>query len=506
MGEAYTIPAPREGATKSWRKTVTGVDPTKVKGFAVQGKFLDPGATYHLPPGGLIVGVDDVPVEGHIVTIWHAADDQLVEVKRLARKGPWAGPATIKAITKLFAEHPWPNDPATGGRAPLPPVLTSNAPNAAAGECRHCRQTVKTGEGTQGRNDRGYRYVEHRVCPPRPPVHNSYAGPCRRCGGWLDAGEGILISRKSESIRTITELPPSDVVISAWTAATNAEESGVVAVHEGDCPAPGDRKPAPARPNRYTEPCVLCWIPVPAGTGLYRDGAVVHDGACPSGFDGPTWTINYGRPGRYHPAPQRGYQDGQALRATLWEHTSIVPADAPGYRRDRSAVSAIVVVVGEAKPRYCRDEDGDQPADLLGVDGWFFQARVRVATAEEAAGVLTAEATVQQRDALMLRAELDMVRAGDQEHPDDTDGVLALPGVRIEPRRAGSLAFAASYGAFIHLRVDRAGGAVWVLRYNGADGDDWSANNCGAYVARRVPLTQQRAELVDQLASEFGEI
>jgi hypothetical protein len=169
-------------------------------------------------------------------------------------------------------------------------------------------------------------------------------------------------------------------------------------------------------------------------------------------------------------------------------------------------VSLIVAVVAEAKPVYIRDEDGNQPLDLIGEDGWFFQARVRVATTEEAEAILAVERARENVDALRLRAEVEILRAADGEVPAEAPALLDLPGVRVEHRRPGSLAFAASWGAYIHLRVDRPGGWVWMLRHNGADGDNWSANNCGTFVARRMPFTEQRAELVDALAAEFGTI
>src|SRR5439155_13620100 len=162
------------------------------------------------------------------------------EVKRLIRKGPWAGKATLTAIGKLLAKHPWPTQ--------APPRKTAAAPNQTVADCRDCRQPVQPGEGVQDRDARGYRYVKHRQCPPRPALRNAYPGTCKICLGWVDVEEGVL-----------TECP-----------------AGLVVVHDGTCPPVEQRKSPPPIPNRYTEPCALCWQLVPAGTGVYAHGAVTH--------------------------------------------------------------------------------------------------------------------------------------------------------------------------------------------------------------------------------------
>ncbi|MEU3628921.1 hypothetical protein [Amycolatopsis coloradensis] len=44
---------------------------------------------------------------------------------------------------------------------------------------------------------------------------------------------------------------------------------------------------------------------------------------------------------------------------------------------------------------------------------------------------------------------------------------------------------------------------MWSLTYHGADGDDWSLNNLGPYVAWRQPLTPRRAEVIRALREEY---
>lgn len=466
----YTIPAPRPGSRKSWRKTITGIAPEQARGYAVQGEFLDAGASYRITPGGIILGVDECP-NGNVVNIWRCADDgTLAELKQITRKGPWSGKATINAIAKLVAANPWPTN------APKP-ILAASAKNTVAEKCDRCAHTINPGEGRIGRNQRGYRIAQHDVCPPRP---NWYAGKCGRCGGWLDSGEGVL----------------------------GILEGRTVATHPGMCPPPDQRKPVPPRPNERAESCARCWQTVPVNGGVYRDGAVYHhDGQCPTPAESTTWVVSYGRPGPRYPRPVTGYTIGEVLRATVVETQHPVPADTPGYRRETAhAVSAIWVVVAEDRPRYYRDEDGNNPPQLVGDDGWLFTARVRPATADEAADLLAEETVETNRTKLHARAVREIVNSGDGEVPAETGNLLALPGVRVEPRPVGSMAFAASYGAYIHLRVDRDTQTIWVLVYNGDDGDTWSRSNCGPYIARRLPATADRLALVDELAAEFGRI
>ncbi|MFI1189393.1 hypothetical protein [Streptomyces californicus] len=53
------------------------------------------------------------------------------------------------------------------------------------------------------------------------------------------------------------------------------------------------------------------------------------------------------------------------------------------------------------------------------------------------------------------------------------------------------------------LHVDEQARVAWYLRYNGHDGDDWSLSNHGSFIARRVPLTEERARLVADLRAEY---
>ena len=213
------------------------------------------------------------------------------------------------------------------------------------------------------------------------------------------------------------------------------------------------------------------------------------DGACP-----PTeelWEIQRGVPGRYGTRPERWTPAGTVLRSTLHDYRRPFPDTAPGFHRVREGeATAIVTTVRERRPEYCRDEDGNQPAELIGEDGWYFRILVRPATAEEAADILAEEDTQQRRAALAARRRRLFERGDDGEVPETVD----LSGaVQVD---FGALRSLHQHWPDDELHVDEQTGAAWFLRYNGADGDDWSLSNHGSFIARRMPLTQERAQLV----------
>ncbi|MGH3779854.1 MAG: hypothetical protein ACRDR6_27845 [Pseudonocardiaceae bacterium] len=118
--------------------------------------------------------------------------------------------------------------------------------------------------------------------------------------------------------------------------------------------------------------------------------------------------------------------------------------------------------------------------------GYVYFAEVRAATAAEAVPLLEAEAAQRHRKELLARADAEIVtpatRPGDAETIPE---LLALPEVQLD--------------SLTGLR--RAEQHLWVLRYNGADGDNWALSNYRAYIATRVPLTQAREDLFTQLAA-----
>ena len=137
--------------------------------------------------------------------------------------------------------------------------------------------------------------------------------------------------------------------------------------------------------------------------------------------------------------------------------------------------------------------------------GYVYFTEVREATPDEAARLEAREAREAARAGLAARGAA-LAAAPDAETPGSAAADLrALPGARIEPARPLTLAFGAE-GCYRHLRADEPGGLLWVLTYNGADGDDWSRSNYGTYIARRMPFTPERRELFASLAAEFGPV
>jgi hypothetical protein len=137
--------------------------------------------------------------------------------------------------------------------------------------------------------------------------------------------------------------------------------------------------------------------------------------------------------------------------------------------------------------------------------GWVYFTEVREATPAEAAALETREAKTAAGQSLAARGTALASEAGAETPEDAPASIRDLPGARIEPERTATLAYGAE-GCYRHLRADIDSGWLWVLTWNGADGDDWSHSNSGPYIARRLPLTPERRELFDALTAEFGAI
>ncbi|MGH3693223.1 MAG: hypothetical protein ACRDRX_04355 [Pseudonocardiaceae bacterium] len=113
--------------------------------------------------------------------------------------------------------------------------------------------------------------------------------------------------------------------------------------------------------------------------------------------------------------------------------------------------------------------------------GHVYSAEVRAASTEESSPVLEGESRERRLTELARIARSARLPGPDEEMGD----LLALPQVQITP--------------LVQLAVDETAGTVWVLEYNGADGDDWSLSNYRAYIVRRMPLAGACSELGRQL-------
>lgn len=418
------------------------------------------------------------------VRIWRVKRDGTIKEERDSTLGSANafGTSVRGTMRRLVDKHPPRPGPVQQLTAAPPRV------NERADMCGLCRQPVAAREGILVRNHRGYPEARHQQgqCPPPPPLKNDFAQECGRCGGWLEQGEGILYEAAPAGPG-----PYGKAVFKAR--------------HPQDCPPADQRKAAPPRVNGREQDCMLCGHLVAAGAGfLVRQGAVweVHhsEGKCLPAEE--LWEITRGEPGPYRRRPDRWTPAGTVLRSTLYDHGHPFPADAPGFHRVCDGeVSAIVTTVREHRPQYCRDEDGNQPADLIGEDGWYFRILVRPATADEAADILASEAKEARRQALEQRrkALLDFF-LDDGTVPEQPDLTGTVP-VDFGAKQRRSLH---QHWPDDELRVDEEGGHLWLLSYNGADGDDWSRNNLPGFIARHFPLTEERARLVGDLRAEYG--
>ncbi|WP_331732346.1 hypothetical protein OG613_47840 (plasmid) [Streptomyces sp. NBC_00015] len=476
---AVAIPAADEGAVKPWRKLLRGLDDSRHGALSCLGDWLEAGASYELPSDAVIVLCDPLPGgDKKRVRIWRVKRNGTIKEERDSTLGSANafGTSVRGTMRRLVDKYP-PPPGAVRQLTAAPPRV-----NERADTCQLCRQTVAAREGILVRNQRGYTQAQHQPgqCPPPPPMANGFAQECGRCGGWLEKGEGVL-----------------------YEAAPALHGRAVFkARHPQDCPPADQRAAPPPRANLREQDCMLCGHLVAAGTGLLvRLGAgweVRHpEGKCLPKEE--LWEITRGEPGPYRTRPERWAPAGTVLRSTLYDHHHRFPDTAPGFHPvPDGVVSAIVTTVRERRPEYCRDEDGNQPTELIGEDGWYFRILVRPATADEAADILAAEEAQQLRTELAARRRRLFELCDDGEVPETVD----LSGaVQVDFGAARSLH---QHWPDDELHVDEQARIAWFLRYNGADGDDWSLSNYGPFIARRLPLTEERAHLVADFRAEYA--
>ena len=137
---------------------------------------------------------------------------------------------------------------------------------------------------------------------------------------------------------------------------------------------------------------------------------------------------------------------------------------------------------------------------VMAESGYLYFSEVRGATPGEREELEEREELRARREQLAARGA-ELARTADGEVPAEVaEDLHALPSVRVRPARRTETGTPCE-----HLRLDEPGGALWVLTYNGHDGDNWSASNYNrAYIARRVPLTPELAALAAGLRAEFG--
>ncbi|GAA4209390.1 hypothetical protein GCM10022252_75850 [Streptosporangium oxazolinicum] len=480
------LPARAEGSAKSWIKAVYGVTPDaaashRSKGAALDGVFLERAGTYALQPGVLLVAYDKVGDEATVILYKVIdGDEPLSVVKKWANKQGILGQQMLNGITTQVKKTKG-GPPRIGALADI--TLTEPPPqlNGREEDCHLCYQNVPAGQGVLARVEGRTRVQHSPACPLPPPQRNTYEQPCRRCRQNVPAGEGL----RSKPY----EHGPWEVI------------------HDGVCPPPSETTTAApaARVNGKPGPCTSCLQEVPAGTGELHGGpgnwSVKHRGSCPphplNPTGAPTWRITSSN-SPTHGFREEGWAAGTVFRATLWNTPAEkLPAETvPGYARlDEQRVTFVAVSV--AYTAY-REKDYDD-------DEWYTYRKtiLRVATPEEAAPVLAAEAKRARRAELARRAG-DLLSVtkyktiADSHHPsrEELEGVELGQKVPLPSSVAGR-----NYPTTVH--VNQATGLVWTWVHNGLDGDDWSSNNSGGGIVTRHPLTPERAALIADLRAEY---
>jgi len=477
-----TIPAADDGAVKPWRKRLTRLDESQPGARCCDGQWLDPGSTWQLPAGALIVGADRTSQTANRIRLWRVGrtGELVVERDSTFKTHDAAFGAGMRTTlrTKLAK---YPADPSR----PASQVSRGARTNEHRQNCQRCGYPVEPRAGLLT-GDAGYWTVTHHAGQCPQPWPNPTDAPCTSCGQTVAAGAGVMMPVYRG------EPAPAHP---AGTCPPKPEPEAVAAV-------------ATLRRNQRPGVCILCAQIVAADAGTLisrgRGYAVQHEGDCPpypGGYTGPTWRINDATltgPGQ---RPGRRWKDGEVVRAEAHLFAPAVPIDAPGRRAVGTigAVSFIGVVIAEHDATYHRDDDGDSPAVLTGDDGWWHRGVVRVATDAEAAAMLAAE-QAEAAEASYRRSITGLLnpRAADAVHLGATAGDLAarLDGVELHQvyPDARPNPFGLTHPDRFYV------GAEWpyvmVTVHNGADGDNWSASNYGSAIARLLPLTTERAALL----------
>lgn len=336
---ALVVPAQPEGALSCWRRVITAAKPGGRSTYALDGPWLNPGTGYEITEGALVLLCDRY-ADRRTVRLARAATAELADIKTWELKSP-LGKRVVDFVARRL-----PADAAAHTAARLEPEA-----NRRPGRCARCRRPVAARAGILIR-DHATVLVAHRTgqCPPPPDVvrPNRGAGPCHRCGGWVERGEGAA------------RLTP------AAPGAAPGKPS-YRPFHEGDDCA----RSLPGPRNRDGGWCGTCGELVPPGEGYWLDRQLHHAGPCPRPTaPGPTWVVRR----RYGDPPA---QPGDVLRIRVdtRRRGHDIPLTAPGYRMlDEAGYAEMIGVVLETVQH-----------------GYKVRVRVRPATAGEAAPILAAE-------------------------------------------------------------------------------------------------------------------
>lgn len=356
------MPAAHPDAVRTWRRLIQAINPAEKGAFALDGPNLSPGVAYEVSDGALIVAVDKLS-DGFLVRFLRVTDHALAEEKTWQLKNA-LGKRVVDYIQRRLAPT------ASRHRA----ARAETIPNQWPARCAECGRTVRPGEGIvlpRPFGMPGTTTVTHRpgACPPPPEVisPNRRSEPCLVCGRWVPAGTGVARRRTQ----------PDETTGSQYQAC-----------HDGDCPPDAPWGPL----NRHPGWCTDCGELVQPGQG-WRDPSedgwpLRHlEGTCLPPAPYPTWIVK-------RPRGEEPFRPGQVRRVRVdlrggvaegwtgpltwsrWRRPDNPPVTptVPGFRVLRDTFVEMVAVVVETAGEGRRQ-----------------RARVRAATAEEAADLLADE-------------------------------------------------------------------------------------------------------------------
>lgn len=319
---AVVVPGEAPGATRSWRRMVTGVDPSYGSAYGLSGPWLAAGVAHGFPPGAVVIAVDRVNREW-TVRMMRVTDVELVDEKVWTLKTPLG-----KRVLDYMARRLAPD--AAEHRA----VRLEPESNPWEGQCRNCRNTVPAQEGHYRRGHG----VTHKLgeCPPPPPPPdqvrpNRRGEPCLLCGGWVEAysARALLLSHPI--------VDDEGTILQRYQATHDT--------------CPPDPVPGPA--NRRPGWCRTCRRVTHPGEGYWHEDALRHK-KCPQAAGGDTWIVRLAREARVGETVEcrvdlrGGYgQSWQGLDYRVWRRPDNppVPLSTPGFRYYSPTYVGIIGVV-----------------------------------------------------------------------------------------------------------------------------------------------------------------
>lgn len=272
-----------------------------------------------------------------------------------------------------------------------------------------------------------------------------YPGKCNKCGGRINIGEKI-----------------------EWT-------KGEGAAHV-ECPEkPETYRPEPRKMvSRFDSTCIECGLKIKAGEDIYY---LKGKGA---------WHVDCTQ------AKEQERKERQAApyRVSVGEGyggCSFIPGqviEAPKHLQEKGIEYLTVVKATEAYIKY----DG-MSFGVGDESGYIYQADCREATAEEAAPLKDKKRKAEEKKA--AAAELDEIKASIKNGGERPEGDNILNGEEV----CGQGQRSRIYGGGTWFVIEK--DAIWFIKNNGGDGDNWEHNNvctggAGA-IGWRVPLDETLA-------------